>query len=162
MPYEYDDITFNGVRWLRVALSEAGHHSSDNTTRLSTLTQYSLYERGFCPTVTTATTPSGTLTTTPTLASVAAIPDQAHCLPASQMLFGAHADPTRDFTYLADVMRNDVGQVTRLTQIDPLGASLVLQEVTYNAEHRIDTATRPGHGTTTASYDSLGRLTFIT
>ena len=159
---QYDDITFDGVRWLRPALAEAGHRSTDNLTRLSTLTQYSLYERGFCPTVTTATTPSGQLTTTTTLASVAAIPDEVHCLPASQMLFGAHADPTLDFTYLADVTRNDLGQVTRVTQIDPLGAPLVLQDVTYTTDHRVQTIGTPGRGTTTVGYDTLGRLTSLT
>jgi RHS repeat-associated protein len=159
---QYDDVAFDGVRWLRPALSEAGHRSRDASTILSTTTQYTVYERGFCPTVVTTTSPSGSLTTMTTLASVAAIPDEAHCLPASQMLVGTHADPSRDFTYLADMDRNDAGQVTRVTQIDPRGAALVLQDVAYTTDHRVASVGAPGRGTTTMTYDDLGRLATVT
>lgn len=158
----YDDVRHRGVRWLRPSAVETGQRSADGSVRLSTTTRYAMYERDFCPTVTTASSPSGQLTTTTTLASVAAIPDEMHCLPAGEMLLGAHADPSHDFLYLASVDGNDAGQVTRVIESDPRGASLVLQTITYTADHRVETVSALGRGTTTLHYDERGRLYSLT
>ncbi len=158
----YDDVRHRGVRWLRPATVETGHRSADGSVRLSTTTRYTLYERDFCPTVTTTVSPGGTLTRTTTLTSVAALPDELHCLSSGQTIRGAHDDPSLDFFYLASITRNDVGQITDITQIDPAGAALELQDVTYTADHRISTIGAPGRGTTSLGYDSLGRLASVT
>ncbi|MGN6111283.1 MAG: RHS repeat-associated core domain-containing protein, partial [Kofleriaceae bacterium] len=159
---QYQDVTVDGVRWLRPSQVEAGYRSADGNVTLATTTHYNTYERGFCPTVTTTLSPGGQLVRTTTLTSVPAIPDAVHCVPATQRLFGSHANTSLDFQYGVDLARNDVGQVTRVTQLGPLMEPLLLQELTYDPERRIRTVSAPGRGTTTAQYDAFGRLVSVT
>jgi RHS repeat-associated protein len=157
----YDDVALQGVRWLRRAVVESGHRNAADTVELSTTTQYS-YERGFCPTIVTTTSPSGQLVATTALASVAAVPDDAHCLARSQTLLGIHPDPAHDFNHFVDIARNDVGQITRITQIALPMAPLVLQDITYDLDHRVASFGAPGRGTTLATHDAFGRLETLT
>lgn len=159
---QYQDVVSRGVRWLRPSLVETGHHNTDGSVTLSTTIQYSGYQRDVCPTVTTTTGPNGQLVSTSSLASIAALPDELHCLPGTQTLTGTHADASLDFSYVVSLGHNDLGQVTNATQIDPSGTVLVLQNITYDADHRIATIGAPGRGTTTATYDMLGRLAGLT
>jgi YD repeat-containing protein len=158
----YDDEAFHGIRWLRPAQVETGYRNSGNTIRLLTTTQYATYERETCPTVVVTTSPSGQLITTSTLASVTAIPDELHCLSGSQRLFGTHANSALNFNYLVELARNDLGQVAGVTQFGVSMAPLVLQVISYGADHRVSTVTAPGHGTSVASYDAQGRLAGVT
>lgn len=159
---QYADITLDAVRWLRPTLVETGYRNSAGGIRLATTTQHVTYERDICPTVVTTTTPTGQLTTSTTLASIATIPDELHCLPETQRLLGTHGDSTLNFNYLVGLERNQVGQVTRVTQFGPTMPALVLQEVGYNTEHRVTTVGAPGRGTTIATYDGFGRLSSMT
>ncbi|MGN6105469.1 MAG: RHS repeat domain-containing protein, partial [Kofleriaceae bacterium] len=159
---QYQDVTVDGVRWLRPSQAEAGYRSADGSVTLASSTQYNTYERGFCPTVVTTLSPGGQLVRTSTLTSVPAIPDALHCLPVTQRLFGSHTNTTLDFQYGVDLARNDVGQVTRVTQLGPLMEPLVLQEITYDPERRVRTISAPGRGTTTAQHDGAGRLISVT
>ena len=158
----YDDATFHGVRWLRPASVETGHRTPDGLITLSTTTRYTTYERERCPTVTVTSGPSGQLVSTTALASVAAIPDDLGCLPASHGLAGTHPDPSLDFAYTVGLDRNDAGQVTRVTQYGASVDLLVLQDIAYDADHRLRSATVPGRGTTLASFDAQGRLAALT
>jgi RHS repeat-associated protein len=158
----YEDQVLHEVRWLRPTRVETGYRSADRSVELSTVTRYTAYERGFCPTVVTTTTPSGTLVTSTTLASVAGLPDDLHCLASSQGLTGSHADASRNFVYTVLLDRNDLGRVTHASQFAPPFGSLVLQDVSYDAEHRVATLTTPGRGTTTFGHDPAGRLTSVT
>ena len=160
--WSYSDGSFHGVRWLRPLLVEIGYRSPDGLVNLSTTTRYTTYEREHCPTVTVTTGPNGELVATAGLASVAAIPDDLHCLPASQSLSGTHADASLDFNYMVDLARNDFGQIEHVTQLGPSVDLLVLQNITYDANHRLYSIGAPGRGTTVASYDPLGRLTQLT
>jgi RHS repeat-associated protein len=159
---QYDDVQFHGVRWLRPSRVDSGYRSADATVRLSTTTQYTTYERGACPTVVAITTPSGQLVRTTTLATIAAIPDELHCLATSESLYGTHSDSSLDFHYLVDLTRNNLGQVTCITQLDPAMDALVLQDIAYDADHRIASTTVPGRGTAVPSYDNQGRLAAVT
>jgi RHS repeat-associated protein len=160
----YEDVTLDGVRWLRPSSAEVGYRNGTGNVTLASTTQYNAYERGFCPSVVTTTAPGSQLVSTSTLASVARIPDALHCLPASQNLFGTHTDVTRNFHYLVNLERNAVGLVTRVTQFNPMMMmqSLVLQDITYDTALRKRTIGAPGRGTTTADYDSFGRLASLT
>jgi RHS repeat-associated protein len=115
-----------------------------------------------CPTTTVTAGPNGQLTKTTTLATVTALPGDLHCLPQSQTVAGTHPDPALDFSYFAQLTRNDLGQITRVTQYSTSIDLRVLQEITYTADHRVATIGSPGRGTTVASYDTHGRLTSIT
>jgi len=158
----YDDARFKAVRWLRPALIETGYRSADGVSNLSTTTRYTTYERERCPTVTVTNGPSGQLVATTVLASVAAIPDDLSCLPASTQLSGTHVDQSLDFNYLLGLDRNAVGQITRVTQYGPATDLLVLQEITYDANHRLSGITQPGRGSHVPSFDPQGRLSAIT
>jgi RHS repeat-associated protein len=158
----YDDARLHNVRWLRPATVEAGHRNASGSVTLSTTKRFTLYERDVCPTIVTTALPGGTLTSTTTLASVAAMADEVHCLPRMVRLMGTHADATRDFNYLVQLTRNDRGQITNVTQFDQLMRLLVLQDVTYDADHRIATISAPGRGTTTPTYDAAGRVFAVT
>jgi RHS repeat-associated protein len=160
----YDDVTVDAVRWLRPALVESGYQNGDGSVSLASTTQYIAYEREHCPTVVTKTTPDSELITTSALASIASIPDELHCLPASQNVFGNHTSAALDFHYLVNIDRNDVGQVTRLTQFNPMSLmqSLVLQENTYDAAYRQTATGAPGRGTTYVQYDAFGRVSSLT
>ncbi len=158
----YDDVDFHGVRWLRPASSETGYRSGDGGVTLSTTTQLTTYEREICPTVATVTGPSGQLVKTSTLTTTSSIPDDLHCLAGSQRLFGIHANAALDFNYLVALDRNELGQVSRVTQFGATMAPLVLQEVRYGADHRVAGITAPGRGTSAVSYDAHGRLGVLT
>jgi RHS repeat-associated protein len=158
----YDEALLHDVRWLRPSLVETGFRNTAGDVTLSSTTHYTTYEREFCPTVVVTNSPSGQLMTTSALATVAALDDDLHCLASSQSLFGTHADPALDFHYLVNLARNDLGQVTQVTQFDAAMRLLVLQDVSYDADHRIDSIGAPGRGTTSADYDALGRLATVT
>ena len=156
-------MRFHGVRWLRPALVETGYRNGDGSVTLSTTTQYTTYEREFCPTVTTTSGPSGQLVHTNTLTTVAAIPDDLHCLPELRSACSAPTPtPSLDFNYLVDLDRNALGQVTHITQFDPTMTPLVLQDITYDANHRVASIGAPGRGTSVPSYDAVGRLASLT
>jgi RHS repeat-associated protein len=158
----YDDVRLHNVRWLRPSLVETGFRNSDSSVTLSTTKRFVTYERDVCPTVVTTAAPGGQLMTTTTLASVAAMPDEIHCLPTMVRLMGTHGDATRNFNYLVKLTRNDFGQVTNITQFDPLMQLLVLQDITYDTDHRVATISVPGRGTTAPSFDAAGRLAAVT
>ena len=159
---KYVDLRSHGVRWLRPASVQSGYRSIDGLTSLSTTTEYTSYEREFCPTVTVTIGPNGQLATTTVLANVAAIPDELSCLPAARSMVGTHPEPAFDFDYQVSIDRNAYGQPTRATQYGPAVDLLVLQEVSYDANHRIASIGAPGHGVTQSQYDALGRLNTVT
>jgi RHS repeat-associated protein len=154
----YDDEFFHAIRWRRPSQVETGYRSGDQAKRLSTTTRYVTYERELCPTVTTTTVPSGQQMTMTTLASVSGIADELHCLSSSQRLVGTHTDASLDFNYLINFARNDLGQITNLTQYDAAMGALDLQDVSYDANHRVAGISAPGRGNSTMGYDALGRL----
>ncbi len=156
--HAYDDVQLHGVRWLRPRESAQGLRSSDGAITHAVTTRMLAHARGGCATTVETVGSSGTLTETTTLASIAQIPDALHCLAATSAITGSHADPARNFTYALDATRDDRGQVTKLTQRAPDGATLVLQELTYRADHRLAAITTPGRGTQQYDYDSAGRL----
>jgi RHS repeat-associated protein len=158
----YDDVLAKGVRWLRPSLVESGFRSAAGDVTLADTTQYTTYERDICPTVVITHSPGGQLISSTTLASVAAMPDELHCMPRRQSLLGAHSNAALDFSYLVDLERNGLGQLTHVTQFDPALHLLALQDLTYDANHRIATIGAPGRGTTVVEYDPLGRLDALT
>lgn len=158
---QYDEVAQDDVRWLRPSRIEAGHRTPEGDVQLSTTTRYTIYERGFCPTVTTTSSPSGQLTTITALAAVAALPDDLHCTAGTQTLLGEHAGAALNFMYIAAIDHNGLGQVTGVTQVAGTGQALALQQIAYGAEHRVDSITTPGRGTTTYHHDAHGRLTEI-
>jgi RHS repeat-associated protein len=160
--HAYDDIRAHAVRWLRPSRVDSGYRNPAGNVQLATTTRYLAYERDVCPTVVSTESPSGTLLTTTALTSIAAMPDDLHCLSGTQRLIGTHADPGRDFNYLLELTRNSLGQVTQVTQYSPTMASIVLQQVAYRSDHRISSVTSPGRGTASVDYDAVGRMSSST
>jgi RHS repeat-associated protein len=158
----YEEALAHGVRFLRPTLTEGGSRNPDGSFVLSTTSEYSAYERDFCPTATSTSSPSGVLLHLSTLASIAAIPDDLHCTPSTQTISGIHSDPSLDFSYSVSLERNDLGQLELATQYDVHGNALVLQDVGYDANHRVKSVSVPGHGTSLADYDALGRFNSVT
>jgi RHS repeat-associated protein len=91
------------------------------------------------------------------LASIAALPDDLHCLVASERVAGRHSDPMLDFAHTVEVARNDAGQVTEVAALGPTGRT-VLQDVAYDSAARVVEVTRPGQGSTQFAYDVVTGL----
>ena len=147
----YEPRDFAGVPFWRLAGSWSGFQLPDGAGRVGTQTDYEAYDRELCPTLVRTTTSHGVLERQTVLAEVPALEGALHCLSASEQLSGEHADPALDFAYAVELARNNLGQVTSVTALGDDGP-LVLQEVTYNEEHRIYTVSHPGQGTTTSLY----------
>src|SRR5262249_5552878 len=94
----------------------------------------------------------GVLTNEAILADPPALAGLPHCLPSVERMRGSHADPSLDFDYTAATDRNELGQPVALRQQGTNGP-VTLQEVTYDAKHRITDVAHPGFGATHASYD---------
>jgi len=156
---EITPASYHGVPWLRVATSTKGWRNGAGD-ELATRETVEDWSADLCPTRTSVEVPGGTLVREDVRADIPALGD-LHCLPAEQHLEGVHADASLDFSYGVRLERNDLGQVTRVVQEGPAG-DLVLQEISYDANHRVLSTSSPGHGTTTASYDALGRAVQVT
>jgi RHS repeat-associated protein len=156
---ELEAVREHGVPWRRPLASVSGHRAVGAATELSTRIDYEAWQ-GLCPLRTSTTLPGGVLTQEQTIASVAALTGEAHCLPATQHFTGVHADASLDFDHRVTIERDDLGQVTKVTQLGPAGA-WVLQENVYGADHRVSASGSPAQGTTRFGYDALGRLTSV-
>jgi RHS repeat-associated protein len=152
----FESASYHGLPWRRPTASESGLRDGSGAPPLSTRTTFEAYERGVCPVRVATTMPGGTLTKEETLASVAALDDDLHCLPSAQALHGRHDDASLDFDYGVSIVRNDLGQVVSVAQSGPQG-QLVLQENGYDAASaRMISSSAPGRGATTMSYDAQG------
>ena len=114
--------------------------------------RWTLYEREICPTRVRVEGQHGTLLRESVLDRITDFDDDLHCLAELERLTGIHSDAALDFSLEQSAIRNRKGQVTSATQRDG-AASLVLQEVRYDASYRPEFITRPGYGTTEIRYD---------
>ena len=115
-------------------------------------TQYLTYDREFCATEVETQSDAGLLTTQRTLFTTPALGDALHCLHDTETVSGRREpDATPDFTLSQQVERNALGQIEKVTQLGRQGP-LVMQEVGYDALHRVSTVSRPGEGATTVGY----------
>ncbi|WP_437966603.1 RHS repeat-associated core domain-containing protein [Sorangium sp. So ce260] len=155
--------TFHGVPWLRLLSEEGGWREAGGSATVTTRTDYLEYdERGVCPLVVQTSGPSGIHRLETTLATVAELDPELVCLTESQRLLGIHGDPTLDYDYRIDIDRDDLGRLTRATQLGPSGEQ-ILQEVVYSADHRVSSVSAPGAGTSRFTYDaSTGQLASTT
>jgi len=158
---QFEAATYHGLPWRRQLAAETGMRGYDGASPLSTRVEYQAYQRGTCPVRVQTTLPGGQLVKEETLASVAALDDDLHCLGASQRLHGSHDDASLDFDYAIDIARNDLGQVTQVTQRGPAGP-LVLQQASYDGNGRLLRTGSPGRGESVTSYDGQGRITAVT
>lgn len=156
-----EPATFHGVPWLRLLSEQSGLRSADGAARLTTRTDYLAYDRGVCPTVVATAGPAGVHRQDITLAQAAGLDPELSCLTGSQRVRGAHADPSLDYDYTVSLERDSLGRLTRATQHGPDGP-LVLQEVTYDALHRVDSLSTPGGGASHYAYDATGQLASVT
>ncbi len=153
-----EPASFHGIPWKRQKSTTTGMRGVDGSNPLATEVTYQAYTHEICPTRVATSLPGGTLVKLETLAEVPALDPELHCLPASQRLSGSHAgDASLDFDYSLGVVRDELGQVTRIAQAGPQGP-LVLQENVYDANGRVIQTGAPGRGVPRAGYDGFGRL----
>ena len=145
----YDARTYLGIPYRRLASTESGWQNATNT--VSQTTRYRTYEREFCPVDVELTSPSGVLTTTSRLASVAQL-DDVHCLPAEMSASGQHSDAALDFTERQFIARNAYGQVTRVERDGPNGR-VAMQTASYNTLHRLTDVFEASGAGTRLTYD---------
>lgn len=158
----FDERSFLGVRWLRPSQRKAGTRSEDGATELAVTTVFAAYEREHCPTVVVQQWGDSQQVETSGLAQVPALSDALHCSPAWHKVEGLHAEPALDFEHQVEIERNALGQPVRISQVAPGQPTLVMQEVSYDAWHRIATVAQPGRGVTSVAYDVLGRPRSVT
>ena len=148
----YEENLFHGVRWWRKTSADTGWRRADGSAEAMVHSAIEAYDRVRCPTRVRETSSAGELLTETTLAQVTAIDDDLHCLSAVSTLTGRHADATRDFVESVQIARDDQGAVTGVTALGGAGP-MQLENVTYDARHRVSSTSRPGHGATIVSYD---------
>ncbi|XXF78297.1 RHS repeat-associated core domain-containing protein [Myxococcaceae bacterium GXIMD 01537] len=154
----YEDALFHGVPWKRLKEEVRGwSHPQGLTPPLEDKTEYLAYEAGVCPSRVRHTSAHGTLLTETVRASVPGLGLAMHCLDASTVRTGTHADPTLDFRHETQVDRDNLGLVTAVRSVSPTHA-LTVQQVTYAPDATIASITTPGHGQMTFDYDAATRL----
>jgi RHS repeat-associated protein len=144
--HAFEEVVHKGLRVMRPTLDREGVRAADGA-ESATVTSYAGYERDLCPTVVTSSAREGDLTTMTTLAHVASLDDELHCLPESKLELGTHADPSLDFVRESTIERNDAGQAVTL-----LSEGQVKQQVAYDAQGRVVEVASPGKGSALAEY----------
>jgi RHS repeat-associated protein len=157
----YERVVSRGVGWHRQLTALSGWRQFAGPATVSTQVDFEEYEREHCARRVSTIVPSGVLIKEETLASPPELVGDLHCLAASQVLTGLHGDTSLDFRYELALTRNARGQIEQIRQRAP-GGSIILQDNTYDANGRLLTQGTPGRGTTTMTYDSLGRPQTLT
>lgn len=159
---QYDEATFRGVRLLRLRDRSAGWADASGEQVDGTTTAHVAYDE-LCATEIRSTSRHGELLAVTELDPLPALGDALHCTPRKIRNIGTHTGrPELDFDYLAQIDRNPIGMLTRMTAI--AGAEqLVLQEVEYDALYRVAAISTPSEGRTEMAYDpGTGLLESIT
>ncbi len=152
-------VRFRGLDWRRPRGTESGYRPAAGGAALSTRVDFETWQ-DLCPLRVRSTLPGVIVTKEETLAAVPALVGELHCLPATQRMWGVHDDATRNFDHRLDITRDELGQVTRVAQLGPMG-TWIMQENSYQADGRLATSGAPGRGLTRLGYDALGRLTQV-
>ena len=151
---KYDSQLSHGLRWWRPKSTTAGVRNLDYTLEMSVTTEFKRYERDHCAVETRVANQHGVLDTIKTLASPALLNDSLHCLSETETITGQHQlEPNWNFVHSVTIGRNELGQVISVTSVGD--TELLLQNVSYDDNHRLSTITKPGHGTTVLTYDPV-------
>ncbi len=158
-----EEGSFAGVRLVRAATETDGWMGDLGTVTAKT-TEYLAYERGRCATETRTTSRHGTLLRTLVLSDVAGLDPDLHCLHGHERVEGQHpGHPELDFVHVLELERNTLGQITSITNMGAGSDPILMQEVGYDAQHRVASVSHPGRGTTAINYDpATGRLLDVT
>ncbi len=153
----YEDAISFGIGWKRLKSQGAGWRSTDALNPVVRLEQEEVlgYDREFCPTAERSSSSNDVLLTQSQYATVAALAKNLMCIPERTVLTGTHVDATLDFRHEATRTYDARGLLTQLAIVDPGGASIVQQEVTYRDDGLVQTISSPGKGTTTFDYDPV-------
>ncbi|AKF03565.1 FG-GAP-like repeat-containing protein [Sandaracinus amylolyticus] len=159
----YDEARFRGVRFLRPRDRHTGWSDRTGTVVDGTRTIHEAYANELCVTRARSVSRHGELVTENELDPVPGLGAALHCTPRVIRNLGTHPGRAElDFDYRAEIERDAIGMLTRITAIAG-DRRLVLQEVAYDAQHRITSITAPSEGRTAMRYDpSTGLLTSIT
>lgn len=149
---EYEERVHARQRWWRPTRQVSGWRSLDASEEVSEELRFETYSREVCPTRTRRVTAHGELVTEIRLADPADLAGVPHCLSAQERLTGVHADSSLDFVYTVNLARNAMGDITQVTAMGDTGP-LVLQRITYDADHRVVGVSSPGQGETSVTYD---------
>lgn len=148
----YDAVKFRGVDAMRKRDEHALWRSiSRATTALGPWTEYVSY-RDTCPVVIRRHVGADVLVTTSTIASVTQLGQSVHCLEATRVIEGKHANSAFDFAYTIAQARDVAGRVTAITA---RGASdvLGLQQIHYNAAGLVQSIDSIDRGSSTLAWD---------
>jgi RHS repeat-associated protein len=156
----YSTQTFHGLPWYRKESTVSGLRGG--TATASSTAHYDRYEQDFCPTVVRTESRWGTLTETYQLANPSKLTGLPHCLVSLQTVQGRHQDASLDFVQSWSIARNDVGQVTAISELGA-PADLTTQQVLYDGQYAVSSVTSAGKGTVRADRDGpTGTLTAVT
>lgn len=151
----YEDGLVNGVHHRRLTQKRTTYEAADGASLRGETTRYTKYE-GVCATESVVENRYGTVKTKHVLATPSGLADALHCLDAEKMVQGVHpGHPELDFSHRIFTDRNELGMVTGVRS-GPNG-ELLVQSLGYDEYHRLSTITRPGHGSTTITYDGEGQ-----
>jgi RHS repeat-associated protein len=153
----YEEASWAGVRFLRPRRAVSGLRNLDGTGELSSAVENLAWERGLCATMTRSESAHGTLTTETLLDDVPALAGLPHCTPRIVRLSGRHARPELDFTYESELVHDASGLLTQARQLGG-SAPVVLQDVAYDARHRVARVTQPGQGSATLHWSDATDL----
>lgn len=150
---DLEPASFHGVPWLRLLSEKSGWRKEDGSEEVAQVTNVLQYDvAGVCPTVTETATVHGVQRVEHTLTTVPGLDAELSCLTRAQRNIGTHADASLDFDYRVELDRDDLGRLTKATQLGPDGPQ-VLQEVSYDSENHVASISAPGAGTSTFAYD---------
>ena len=149
---DYESLSFEGVLFLRQIGKREGYRNLDESLDVSFETEFLAYERVICPISKRTTTRHGVLNELYTIFDGTGLADSMHCLPETSVTTGIHTDIELDFTHSLEIGRNEIGQITSVTAINGMDR-LILQEMGYDSNHRINHISKSGLLGTEFLYD---------
>jgi RHS repeat-associated protein len=152
----YEEALTANLPFKRLTQETKGFRDATGAT-VSETTDFLAYALDVCPSIIRTAMVPGTLTATKTHVRPVAFTNGLACLVTDVVEQGAHSDPTLDFAHEVAITRNEVGLVTKVESVAPVGR-WTLQDVAYDAEFLVTSVGAPGRGTSTFQYEFGTRL----
>ena len=149
---DYEERTFQGIRYWRSTREQRGINALDGTLLLSRESRKEAFDAELCPVTVIDSSAHGSVQMRSVRAHPLRLASAWHCLTERQTWTGHAPDGRQQFEHAVSVSHNERGQVTSVRALSS-GEEVELQTLTYADDGRLQTLSEAGKGASTFSYD---------